>query len=85
MKPTLVLRGVQVFQGLLDRDVQSTIVDDIRGIVAKAPLFSPMTPYGAIATRVSIRTERHGLQFLRPSVRFGIRCRGRSVHRSVVW
>lgn len=46
MKPTLVLRGVQVFQGLLERDVQSTILDDIRGIVAKAPLFSPMTPYG---------------------------------------
>ncbi|MCF2871428.1 alpha-ketoglutarate-dependent dioxygenase AlkB [Octadecabacter sp. G9-8] len=46
MRPTVVLRGVQVFHGLLERDVQTMILDDIRGIVAKAPLFSPMTPYG---------------------------------------
>lgn len=46
MRPTLVLRGVQVWQGLLDRDAQAAMVADIRGIVAAAPLFSPMTPYG---------------------------------------
>jgi len=46
MRPTVVLRGVQVFQGALDRDVQSTILSDIRAVVAKAPLFSPMTPSG---------------------------------------
>lgn len=46
MRPTVVLRGVQVFQGLLERDVQRAILADIRKVVAKAPLFSPMTPYG---------------------------------------
>lgn len=45
-RPTLQIRGVQVWQGLLDRPVQEGILADIRGIVAKAPLFSPMTPYG---------------------------------------
>lgn len=44
--PTLVLRGVQVWQGLLDRAAQEAMLADIRGIVASAPLFSPMTPYG---------------------------------------
>lgn len=46
MRPTLVLRGVQVWQGLLDRAAQTDMVADIRKIVAAAPLFSPMTPYG---------------------------------------
>lgn len=46
MRPTLVLRGVQVFQGLLNRAAQEAIVGDIRDVVAAAPLFSPMTPYG---------------------------------------
>lgn len=46
MRPTLVLRGVQVWQGLLDRAAQTGMVADIRKIVAAAPLFSPMTPYG---------------------------------------
>ncbi|MEN8842014.1 MAG: alpha-ketoglutarate-dependent dioxygenase AlkB [Octadecabacter sp.] len=45
-RPTVVLRGVQVWQQLLDRPVQEEIVQDIRAIVATAPLFSPMTPYG---------------------------------------
>lgn len=45
-RPTLVLRGVQVWQGLLDRPAQEGIVQDIRAIAAAAPLFSPMTPYG---------------------------------------
>ncbi|AGI70005.1 putative alpha-ketoglutarate-dependent dioxygenase AlkB [Octadecabacter antarcticus 307] len=45
-RPTVDLRGVQVWQGLLDRPAQDAMVSDIRGIVAEAPLFSPMTPYG---------------------------------------
>ncbi|MCL4128615.1 UNVERIFIED_CONTAM: hypothetical protein GTU68_014630, partial [Idotea baltica] len=44
--PTVVLKGVQVWQGLLDRPAQEAILADIRKIVAAAPLFSPMTPYG---------------------------------------
>lgn len=46
MGPTLVLRGVQVWQGLLERGAQESMLEDIRAIVAAAPLFSPMTPYG---------------------------------------
>jgi alkylated DNA repair protein (DNA oxidative demethylase) len=45
-RPTVDLRGVQVWQALLDRPAQEAMVSDIRGIVAAAPLFSPMTPYG---------------------------------------
>ncbi len=45
-RPTVALRGVQVWEGLLDRPEQEAIVDDIRAIVAAAPLFSPMTPNG---------------------------------------
>ena len=46
MRPTLALRGVQVFQGLLDRGSQNAILGEIRNIVVKAPLFSPKTPSG---------------------------------------
>lgn len=46
MRPTVVLRGVQVWQGMLNRADQNSMVDDIRKVVGKAPLFSPMTPSG---------------------------------------
>lgn len=46
VKPTVEIRGVQVWQGLLDRADQVAVLDDIRRVVAAAPLFSPMTPYG---------------------------------------
>ena len=42
----LKLRGVMVWQGLLDRAAQAEMVADIREVVAAAPLFSPTTPYG---------------------------------------
>ncbi len=45
-QPTLEIRGVKIWQGLLDRPAQDAILSDIRGVVAKASLFSPMTPYG---------------------------------------
>ena len=45
-QPTFVLRGVQVFQSLLNRNAQETLLDEIRTVVSQAPLFSPMTPYG---------------------------------------
>lgn len=45
-RPTMVIRGVQVWQGLLDRTAQEEILDDIRAIVAAAPLFSPVTLSG---------------------------------------
>lgn len=44
--PTVTLRGVQLWQGLLDRVAQEAVLADVRGIVGAAPLFSPMTPMG---------------------------------------
>lgn len=40
------LRGVAVYREVLDPDTQAALVADLREIVRKAPLFSPMTPYG---------------------------------------
>lgn len=45
-QPTLEIRGVQVWHGLLDRPAQEAVLSDIRAVVGHAPLFSPMTPYG---------------------------------------
>lgn len=42
----MTIRGVQVFQNLLTRVEQETLLAEIRRVVAAAPLFSPMTPYG---------------------------------------
>jgi alkylated DNA repair protein (DNA oxidative demethylase) len=46
MKPTQTIRGVDVYEGFLDRAGQARVVEDIRGVAEVAPLFSPMTPYG---------------------------------------
>ena len=45
-QPDLVVRGFQVFTGFLSAGEQERIVADLREVVAVAPLFSPMTPYG---------------------------------------
>lgn len=46
MQPTQTIRGVDVYEGFLDREAQGKVVEDIRDVAAVAPLFSPMTPYG---------------------------------------
>ena len=46
MSEPLDIRGIKVFPGYLDPQTQRVVRDDIRRIVARAPLFSPMTPYG---------------------------------------
>jgi len=48
VKPTVVIKGASVFQGLLDRRAQQAVLADIRKIVAAAPLFSPITPTGKL-------------------------------------
>ncbi|MAQ86044.1 MAG: alkylated DNA repair dioxygenase [Maritimibacter sp.] len=42
----LTVRGFRIFKGFLDGPAQSGMATDIRRVVAAAPLFSPMTPYG---------------------------------------
>ncbi|MBU2992260.1 alpha-ketoglutarate-dependent dioxygenase AlkB [Octadecabacter sp. B2R22] len=60
LRPTMEIRGVRVWQGLLDRAAQDAIVNDIRGVVAQAPLFSPMTPYGKPMTVKMTSAGRFG-------------------------
>ncbi len=43
---TISIRGFHVFKGFLSADAQAALLADLRDVVAAAPLFSPMTPYG---------------------------------------
>ncbi|NNK78397.1 MAG: alpha-ketoglutarate-dependent dioxygenase AlkB [Litoreibacter sp.] len=45
-KPTVVVRGFRIFEGLLQRDVQEALVADLRALTRDAPFFAPQTPYG---------------------------------------
>jgi len=42
----LTIGGAVLYPGWLAPPAQARIVEDVRGIVAAAPLFSPMTPHG---------------------------------------
>jgi alkylated DNA repair protein (DNA oxidative demethylase) len=44
--PTLTVRGFEIHRGLLDAATQQAVLDDIRDVAARAPLFSPTTPRG---------------------------------------
>ncbi|WP_068116074.1 alpha-ketoglutarate-dependent dioxygenase AlkB family protein [Tropicimonas marinistellae] len=52
--PTLTIRGVALYQRLLDRSAQTAMVEDLRRVVADAPLFRPETPRGqAMSVRMT--------------------------------
>jgi alkylated DNA repair protein (DNA oxidative demethylase) len=40
------LRGFSVFQGFLDRALQMSLLEDLRGVMRAAPPFTPQTPFG---------------------------------------
>ena len=40
------IQGFRHYAGWLTRDEQVALLGDLRGVLAAAPLFSPMTPYG---------------------------------------
>ena len=42
----LNLNECQVYKGYLDQSAQKNMVDDIRTVTLKAPLYSPQTPWG---------------------------------------
>lgn len=44
--PVVKLRGFEIHKGFLDAEAQDRIVTRLREVIAAAPLFSPMTPYG---------------------------------------
>lgn len=45
-RPTLVLRGFELFKGYIPPQDQVALVAALRDLIRAAPLFSPMTPYG---------------------------------------
>ena len=45
-EPTLTVRGVNVFNGLLSKAEQSAMVDDLRVVAQVAPFFTPKTASG---------------------------------------
>ncbi|WP_417250144.1 alpha-ketoglutarate-dependent dioxygenase AlkB family protein [Celeribacter sp.] len=53
----LELRGMQVLKGLLDRDAQERMVEELRHVIRAAPLFSPVTQSGKI---MSVRMTSAG-------------------------
>ena len=42
----LTVKGFDIHSGLLDIAAQRSVLEAVRGVVAKAPLFPPETPYG---------------------------------------
>lgn len=40
------IRGFAIHKGYLDAAAQAALVEDVRAVAEKAPLFSPQTPYG---------------------------------------
>lgn len=53
----LNLGGAKLFKGMLDRSAQLALVDQVRKVVAKAPLFHPVTARGK---RMSVRMTSAG-------------------------
>lgn len=56
-QPALILRGAPVYRGLLGVDEQHRLVEVLRDVVAKAPLFSPETRWGK---KMSVRMTSAG-------------------------
>ncbi|THD76903.1 alpha-ketoglutarate-dependent dioxygenase AlkB [Thalassobius vesicularis] len=56
----LHLRGFQILRGALDRPAQEALVEDLRGVIRAAPLFSPLTPYGKPMTVRMTSAGRYG-------------------------
>jgi alkylated DNA repair protein (DNA oxidative demethylase) len=54
IQPTMTLRGVDIFQGLLDAQEQGALVDELRDVIREAPLFHPVTARGkAMSVRMT--------------------------------
>jgi len=53
----IILRDFSIYKGWLDSRDQAVLVEDLRSVVAQAPLFSPGTPYGK---KMSVRMTSAG-------------------------
>ena len=64
------LHGAALYPGYLGPDEQAALVDDLRSVVAAAPLFAPVTPWGrpmsvrmTSAGRYGWVTDRRGYRY----------------------
>jgi len=57
IEPDLVLRGAPIYRSFLDRKSQVALVEDLRNVVAAAPVFNPETRWGK---RMSVRMTSAG-------------------------
>lgn len=69
-EPTLFLRAAALYHGWLDAEAQARLVSEVRGVVAAAPLFHPVTPSGKAmsvrmtsAGRLGWITDRKGYRY----------------------
>ncbi len=46
LTPSLTLRGIQIYHGLIESVAQRQMVDELRRVARQAPPFTPETPYG---------------------------------------
>jgi alkylated DNA repair protein (DNA oxidative demethylase) len=65
-----MLRGFALYESFLDAPAQAALVGDLRGVIAAAPLFSPVTPWGkpmrvrmTSAGRLGWVADRHGYRY----------------------
>jgi len=68
--PTLILRGAALYRGWLGPQAQARLVNELRAVVAAAPLFRPVTPSGKAmsvrmtsAGRLGWVTDRKGYRY----------------------
>jgi alkylated DNA repair protein (DNA oxidative demethylase) len=71
IKPTLTIRGVQIFKGIVDVPAQHRMVADLRDVISNAPMRSPITPSGkqmsvrmSAAGRYGWYTDRSGYRYI---------------------
>jgi len=46
ISPDLSVGGFEIFSGFLDGEAQNAVLNDLRGVITSAPMFTPMTPMG---------------------------------------
>ena len=46
MAPTEIIPGLTLYQGYLGPEAQAALISDVLEVIAAAPLFSPLTPWG---------------------------------------
>jgi alkylated DNA repair protein (DNA oxidative demethylase) len=69
--PDLVVGGAPVWRGLLGPQAQAALLEELRAVVAAAPLFSPLTPWGkpmsvrmTSAGKYGWYTDRKGYRYI---------------------